>query len=302
MHVRGSITVLKALVRREPVLLVVRGGGMSCVNSLGVLAGFVGENLSQFSGAIAYSGGACNVASLLSSPEKLERVMEVYEYMVREKFFRLSWGIRGLRPVFNLDELIHTLQGKRVEKGLPALDEANIKAHPNPFFVVATNHKDGTGEFLDAKANLFPSLRATLSVQGACPPVMLNGHQVSDGGPGMSVVSAIRKVRTRNVVVIMNRPPVEELTWSEQYCAPFITRVVLAFESRSLREAAALMDVAFSKELRRLEVNKYVKSLFIYPSVAEDVWPYTTNIPLMRRAFENAKTFSEGLARQVRAA
>jgi len=301
MQIRGKKSVLTALARGEEVLVIVMGGGMSCVISLGVLAALVRADLHRFKAGIGVSGGACNLAALFSNPEKIESVLEVFEYLACGGFLRLRLGPLGWYLAFNLEELIQTLEGKRSHIGLPALDEANVASQPSPFWVVATDHRSGKGVFLDAKRDLFRKLRATMSVQGVCSPVDMEGRQVSDGQVGLKIGPAIRKVMARKVIVIMNRPPMENRGWWEQMLTPTVTRMALLTESRELREAAATMDFSFSDEVRRLEACKRVETLVIYPDFMEDMWPWTNNVSLLNLSFARARDFTERLVEDARA-
>jgi predicted patatin/cPLA2 family phospholipase len=303
MNFRGKLSVLTALARGEPVLVIVPGGGTSCVYSLGVIVTLVLANLHRFIKAgIGVSGGAFNLAALFSNPERIETVIEVFEYLAREGFIRLKRRRFG-RPylVFDLEELIQTLEGKRAHLGLPALDEGCIRSHPSPFWVVATKHETGEGEFLDAKSNLFPSLRATASIQGTCAPVSINGVKFSDGQVGMKVGPAIRKVMARKVLIIMSRPPIEERGWAEQMIAPTLTRLALKDETPELREAAAMMDYSFSEELRRIWACQRLETLTIFPDHEEDIWPWTSDPKRLRLAYNTGRNYAERLIERAHA-
>jgi predicted patatin/cPLA2 family phospholipase len=295
VKIRGNLSVLTALARGEEVLVIVLGGGLSCVISLGVLTAFADAGLYRFKAGIAVSGGACNLAALMSDPGKMRSVLDVFEYLACGGFLQLKIGPLGPHLCFDREELIQTLEGKRAHYGLPSLNEKAIAAHPTPFWIVATDHHQVKGVFLDGKTDLFSKLRATMSIPGACSPVEIAGQEVSDGQVSLKAIEAIRKVRTRKVIVILNRPPFDERTWWEQLFTPVITRMALWKESLRLRETAATMDGDFARELRRLERSKRIETLVIHPTLVDDLWPWTNNVLQLRRSFNEAMHFTTRL-------
>ena len=301
MNYRGKLSVLSALAGGEQVLIYVNGGGVSCVFSLGVLVSLVRANLNKFAVRYGGSGGALILAASISNPEKLESVLDVFEYLVCGGFLCLKRGPLGFPyPVFDIEELIQTLEGKRAHLGLPALDEEKIRSHPDPFRVAVTDNKTGKGRFLDVKPHVFRALRATASVQGACDPVEMNGREFSDGQVGMKIGPALG-MAVKYVLVIMNRPPIEERAWWEQQFSPMLARILLASETPGLRKAAAEMDTVFSRGLRRLEACSHVETLVLYPNWVEDILPLTSNLPLIRLAYHSGMNATERLIERVHA-
>jgi predicted patatin/cPLA2 family phospholipase len=300
MDYRGNLSVLNALAGGEPVLGVVNGGGYACMIGLGVLVGLKQAGLNRFSAGMGSSGGACILAASFSNPEKLESVPDVFEHLALGGFLRHKWGPLGPYPVFDREELIQTLEGRRAHKGLPALNGEKMKHDPRPFLVVATNNKTGKRVLLDGRPDLFGSLRATLSIQGACAPVKKNGMELSDGQVGMGIGPSVGNL-ARKVLVILNRPPIEERAWWERKFSPSYARVLLRGETPELREAAAKTDTLFSRGLRRLEACPHIETLVIYPNWLENLWPTSGNVPLLRLAYLNARNYTERLIKQARA-
>ncbi len=300
MDIRGKESVLHALRDGEPVLVIVLGGGMSCVFSLGVLVSLVRMNLHRFSHAIGVSGGACNVAALLSNPGEMRSVMKVFEYLARGGFLRLKLGPFGWYVWFDIAELINALEGKVQHEDLPALNEDNVVSHPCSFRVGATDHKTGKGVFLDAKSDLFLKLRITASVQGACSHVTIGTRMLSDGqiGVGKRIGPALGRM-AKKVLVIMNRPLIEDRTWWEQQFSPWFTRFLLAAENPEIREAAVKMDNFISRGVRRLEACTHTDTLVISPNWIEDIFPLTNNVPLLGLTFQNAANGIERYAKRI---
>lgn len=299
MRYRGKLSVLSALANGESVLIVVLGGGMSCVVSLGVLVALVRANLhSRLRAGIGVSGGACNLAAVFSNPEKIESVMEMYRHMACGGFLSIRWGPLGPHLWFDSEELMHALEGRRSHLGLPALDEKKIMLRPHPFWVAATDHTKGTCVFLNARRRLFRSLRATMAIPGVCEPVIVGGRKLSDGAVGMKIETAVRGAR--RVLVVMNRPPPENRVWWEQMFTPMVTRFALRSESSKLREAAAWMDTDFEEDLRRLEACTHVDTLVVHPT-DPNLFPFCSFWPQLKTAYEDARDFTERLIDEAHA-
>jgi predicted patatin/cPLA2 family phospholipase len=255
----------------------------------------VEANLNTFAVRYGASGGGINFAASIAHPRALASVFDVYRHLVEGGHIGFQCDYVGrMKVVFNIDELFHVLQGRRTELGLPALDAERVRVDPAPFRVAVTDRKTGRGRFLDVKRDVFKRLRATAAIQGACDPVKENGREVGDGdvdkpiGPGFARLA-------KHVLVILNRPPIEERTWWEQVLAPMITRLVLANETHELRETAANMDWTFSKRLKRLMHSKKVRTLVLYPDLADDLFSLTGYVPSMARAMETARNDMERL-------
>lgn len=300
---RGDLAVLTALSRGEPVLVYVNGGGPSCVFSLGVFLALEHAGLNhRIAARYGSSGGGINAAASVSNPKQLESVLDVYKYLVSGNFFRLQWdGFSRFRIAFDIDELFHVLEGRRLDQGLPALDGDKIRQHTAPLRVAVTDSKSGRGRFVDVKKDVFQLLRATASIQGACAPVSLGGREVGDGDVGKKIGPAYARA-AKHVLVILNRPPMEERTWWEQWLSPLLMRMVLAGETEELRQAAAGMDQSFSRGLRRLEACKSVKTLVVYPDLLEDFVPLSANTAGLEYSMHNAMHNALRLIKLARAA
>lgn len=293
MQYRGSLSVLTALARGEQVLLIVMGGGMSCVISLGVLTALVEAQLhTKPKACIGVSGGACNVASMLSHPERIHDAFSVYEHLAQGKFICLRWGMWGPQFTCDIDELIAALRGDRAHIDLPSLRHDRLIAQPIPFWTVATHAHTGAGVFLDAKVNLFESLRASMAIPRVCDPVTVGDTTLLDGAIGMRVGPSIRKVMARNVLVVMNRPPPGSRGWLEEFMTPWVTRMALMGAHPELVEAAVAVDTAFADELTRLEACTRLKTLVIHPDMGEPLQPWTSWVPLLRHGYTSAHEYT----------
>jgi predicted patatin/cPLA2 family phospholipase len=302
MQHRGDVSVLTALARGEPVLVVVLGGGMSCVVSLGVLVALVQAGLHTKPKAyIGVSGGACNIASLLSTPESIGTAMQVYEYMAEGKFLAVRWSPWGPYLSFNIGELLAALSGERAHLDLPTLNPTRVTAQSIPFWAAATHAHTGRGAFFDARKDLYTAIRASMSIPGVCDPVIIDGEQYLDGFIGMKMVSAIGKTRARKVLVIMNRPPPGSRGWWEEAFSQTVTRMALGASSPAFREAGARMDSVYAAELERLYACARFKSLVIYPDDAEPVMPWSVSISLLRTGYTHALEYTTRLIDQSKA-
>lgn len=301
MQYRGNLSVLTALARGEDVTVIVLGGGLSCVVSLGVLVSFVLARIFTPKAVVGFSGGACNGAAAITNPEKIEQVIDVYRHIAYGGFLTMKytwWGMPYL--AFDLEELLATLKGEREHRGLPRLDHDRVPA--NRFFVGVTEHETGRGHVFPAHDNLFTWLEASMSIQGARKPVAIGGVNFSDGAVGGKIGMSIRKVWARRVIVLMNRVPPEERWWFEKTFTPMITRAMLWGEPHELREAAVRMDDDLAIEMSRLGACERIQSLFIAPDLTDPYLLPQTAVPFMLElGYERGKQFGEKLVEMAHA-
>lgn len=302
MQYRGKLSVLSALHREEPVLIIVLGGGMASVVSVGVLEALASARLTRFKAGIGVSGGACNLAALYSAPDRMHEVMRVYEHLAYGGFMTWSMGWSGPRIAFDREELLQTLQGERAHLGLPSLNSQVIHNHPSALFFAATVHATGENRLLDGRMNLFQNLAASMAIPGACRPESVNGEELSDGCVSVRVGYSIRKVWARKVLVVMNRVPFEERLWWEQYFTPYITYLALMGCAPQLQNAAAQMEPAFSKDLQRLLECRRIETLVIAPDYTDPyLMPASTYVPELYRGYRRARDFTFDLIERARA-
>lgn len=301
MHYRGKLSVLSALHDGEPVLVVVLGGGMASVVSLGMLSALSRARLTNFKAGVGISGGACNLAAFYSSPHGMDDVLSVYEHLALGGFLTWRMGIFGPYLSFNIEELVATLQGERTHLGLPSLDKGAIEAHASQLWFGVTRHTTGEGVLLDAKQNLFSALRASMAIQGVCEPEVIDGEALSDGAVGMRVGMAIRKVWARKVLVLMNRMPFHDRTWWEQWFTPYVTRIALLGLAPGLCNNAVRMEESFAEEIRRIENCKRLEMLCIAPDWTDPpLMPWTTSCLSLQTAYVRAQDFTESLCEKAR--
>jgi NTE family protein len=117
------------------------------------------------------------MAVLVASDQPEERVMDV----ARRAF--------GSQPTgdFNLVPLLSLIKGQRLKRVIDqAGDElagpgAQIEDLWKPFFCVAANYSRACEQVL-RQGPMTKMIRASLSIPGALPPVMVNGELLCDGG------------------------------------------------------------------------------------------------------------------------
>ena len=288
MDYRGDLTVLKGLSDyRTRTAIVVMGGGMSCVVSLGVLVALVVARLTKFRRAVGVSGGACNIAGLMSG--NIDQVFGVFEHLARTGCITMRWtNWWGWQMSFDRDKLMRILS--------EMLDVEAIKNDPRRFFTVATR-VDGSGKFLDGNAHPLDAIRATVSIQGACDPVTIDGEVLGDGMPGFKIPDAMRKVRAKQVIFVTNRYPVEQRWWFEQLITPHLYRLALASETQAVRQAAIDTDMVFEKHVDRIVCCKRIRALHIFPGAGDpDLTSSTSDVAQLKIGFNRAR---EGALRLI---
>lgn len=249
----GDTRVLSAIAAGESTLVIVLGGAVSCVVSLGVLHALMQygrlERVRKFLGV---SGGACNVAALLDNPDGLDRVLDVYKHVAREgiigfKWFGRKWGVN-----IDIDALLRILQGNHA--GLPWLNEQRISARNVRFHVAVTDRQSAKCYFPDAKHDLFDALGASMRVpvggnRAAMPGTFL---ELVDGAVGFDTVKAIRALRAPNVLIIMNRVLSSRRWWAERKFGPRLASYTLRSETLALQKAAECMDDLLEAQVHAL--------------------------------------------------
>lgn len=161
--------------------LVLEGGAMRGMYTMGVLDAFMDEKIS-FDGIIGVSAGAVFGANFPAGQRG-----RVIRYSKR---FNGDWHYMGFRSLLLTGNLINTdFAYRRIPRELdPADDEAYMKAGV-PFYVVVTNLEDGKPEYVLLKSifDQIDLLRASASMPFFAKPVELDGKLYLDGGVADSI-------------------------------------------------------------------------------------------------------------------
>jgi predicted patatin/cPLA2 family phospholipase len=142
-------------------VLVLGGGGMGGIFSIGVLHAFAGAGLMEaFEAVFGISAGAANGAYFLSGQTGIAR--EVYrDHLTNDAFIKLSRRSR----IVDIDYLIGVLRSVR------PLDVVALRA-ARPLFFVSVTTLEGKPELIDVKiaADPFAALKASMAM-----PILYNG-------------------------------------------------------------------------------------------------------------------------------
>ncbi len=166
---------LARMQARQATGLVLAGGGARGLAHLGVWRALRERGIE-----IDLVGGTsigAVMAALMATDQTEDRVMAV----ARRAF--------GSQPTgdFNLVPLLSLIQGRRLRRVIDqaGLELAGADAHIEdlwkPFFCVAANYTQAREEVL-RQGQLTKMIRASLSIPGALPPVVVNGELLCDGG------------------------------------------------------------------------------------------------------------------------
>jgi predicted patatin/cPLA2 family phospholipase len=181
--------------------IVVEGGAMRGVFSVGVLDVFLEEGFQPFDLAIGVSAGACNLASHLAGQDGRNR--RAYFHVMTQRRFIDPWrALRGA-SVVDLDWLWDTLAVRE------PLDVAGILRSSVELVVVGTSSRTGEPVYLRPDAsNLLDVLKASCALPLLYrPTILLDGDAVFDGGVAdpIPVEEAYRR-GARRILVVRSRP------------------------------------------------------------------------------------------------
>ncbi|HEX7671115.1 MAG TPA: patatin family protein [Polyangiaceae bacterium] len=196
----GAVVTVWAMPGRAAI--VVEGGAMRGVFSVGVLDTFLENDFNPFDLAIGTSAGACNLASHVAGQNGRNR-RSYFDLMTRREFIDPRRFFARGGSIVDLDWLWRTLAEKE------PLDVAAILRSPTELIVAATSGK--TGEpvyFRPREHDMFDVLK------GSCALPVLYRNQVRvgsetliDGGVSdpIPVEEAYRR-GARRIVVVRSRP------------------------------------------------------------------------------------------------
>jgi predicted patatin/cPLA2 family phospholipase len=201
--------------------LVVEGGAMRGIFSVGVLDVFLERRFEPFDMAIGVSAGACNLASHLARQEGRNRRC-YFDLMTRREFIDLRRFVLG-RSVVDLDWLWDELAARE------PLDVRAIARAPVEFTVVATSARSGLPVYLlPTPADMFDALKGSCALPGLYRGrVSVAGEPLFDGGvtDPIPIQEAIRR-GARRIVAIRSRPAAYVKTdgWSSRVSARLLGR------------------------------------------------------------------------------
>jgi predicted patatin/cPLA2 family phospholipase len=181
--------------------IVVEGGAMRGIFSVGVLDVFLERGFEPFDLAVGVSAGACNLASHVA--RQAGRNWRAYfDLMTRREFIDVGRALRR-GSIVDLDWLWATLAERE------PLDVAAIGRSPVEFVVVATSAATGVPVYMRPGASdMFDALRGSCALPGLYRgAVSLEGVSLVDGGVSdpIPVAEAYRR-GARRILVIRSRP------------------------------------------------------------------------------------------------
>lgn len=171
----GDMARLARLLSRQAVGLVLAGGGARGFAHLGVW-----KALSERGVEIDCVGGT-SMGAVMAAAIAMDRPMDETLRVLREAFKVNPTGDYSLLPLISL------IKGRRVraivERSIQALTGAPVDIVDlwKPYFCIASNYTRGC-ETAWHKGDLARSLRSSIAIPGALPPVVIEGELYSDGG------------------------------------------------------------------------------------------------------------------------
>jgi predicted patatin/cPLA2 family phospholipase len=182
--------------------IVVEGGAMRGVFTVGALDVFLENDFHPFDLALGVSAGACNLASHLARQEGRNR-RAYFDLMTTRHFIDPLRALRG-RSIVDLDWLWDELAARE------PLGVAAIVAGRTEFVVVGTCGVTGNAVYLRPTAeNMFEALKGSCALPMLYrPTVLVEGSPVLDGGVAdpIPVEEAYRR-GARRILVLRTRPP-----------------------------------------------------------------------------------------------
>ncbi len=263
--------------------LVLEGGGMRGLFTVGVLDAFMEADLS-FDCCLGVSAGATHGASFVSGqPGRNKRVM--LDYINDPRYFGLGNLLREgniFGTAFAYEEVPNRLVPFHYE---------DFYGSSTDFAVGITDCETGNGVFLDhrdCREDILDVLRASCSLPFVARPVTIRGRQYMDGG--ISVPIPVDQARERGcgkLVVVLTRPEGYRKAPSG---ATALARVVYR-KYPGLVETMETRHERYNETLERLEDEHRRGTLFL-------LRPETSN-PVARLEKDTAKLetlYREGLA------
>ena len=313
VRLNGDLQALRRLFENEDairdgqkaphrILVIGTGGGMCCIRAAAYLATWRDAGLSQaIDHAITVSGSGGAAGAYLSG--RPHRAIQMFEHLAVSGFVAgNSWYRRRL----SIQHLADALRGKYTPL---SFDQERILAHRASWHVVVTR-LSGESFLLDAKSAKPDAAQAVLA-SSAFPrmtePILVGvgekEEQLVDGACGMPlpILAGVKRFRPDTLVVLANRPQPKHLPWLEQWLWPLLVRTALRRMPAGLRKSTAAMGRAMVAEADRLQRLKYIRWCYVTPNGAKvRIEPWTTDLPILRKAADEAKTFMRDLLKIAR--
>lgn len=195
-------------------MLIVEGGALRSVFSLGLLDRFLKDNFNPFDSYIGVSAGASNLAAFLSGAPCMN--LNAYLDLVLDKELISYWRFLRGGHLIDLDWLFE----KTFSKAL--LDIPAIFSHNRSFYIGLTDVVSGEAEYVMANPkNLFSVIKASTALPlfyRGFPEV--DGRPMADGGvaDGIPIQQAIRLGAKRIMVVLSRSDGYRKTdTWVHRY-------------------------------------------------------------------------------------
>jgi predicted patatin/cPLA2 family phospholipase len=248
---------------RVKVALVVQGGGMRGVYSMGALRALENANLtSSFDVVLGSSAGAINGAYLLSG--QAQDAVEVYvEYLSNRKFVDF---VRFWKAV-DIDYLVDVALKTKCP-----LNILNLRASPCLLEVIVTNAETGFPQVFTNrdKIDFYEVIRATAAMPGLYNKrIPLAGEHFVDGAlaDSLPVVRAVREQAILVVVVLTQNPDFKKAPMP--YAKSLAIRLALRGQSRAVRALVGPDNEPYNEAIRMLEnrpINDSVTLVSVTPS------------------------------------
>jgi len=156
--------------------LVLEGGGMRGLYTVGVLDCFMDHNIT-FDYVVGVSAGACNGATYLAG--QLGRGLRVNTNYLRDKRYLSLYNFFKTKSFFGMDFIFDEIPNR-----LDPLDYDALQASPAEYIVGATDVETGLTTYFNKHhiKNNCLVLRASSSIPVLSPVVEYNGRKYLDGG------------------------------------------------------------------------------------------------------------------------
>jgi len=272
-HVRqGQEADLKRLARTlfgTAVGLVFGGGGARGFAHLGIL-----KALEEAGIPIDFVGGA-SIGAVMATYAACDASASKAIGHVRKVFAKNPTGDMNIFPLISL------ISGKRLRNGIDRgiIDligfDADLEDAWKPLYCIASNYSRATEAVL-RRGSLAKSVRASVSIPAALPPVVMDGDLMIDGGTFNNLPTDVMASQRVGCIIgcDLSRGAVRKLDINEipsgwqlaldrlrpkrnrRYRLPTLSSIILnvsIMHSQSkLQEARALADVCFSPDLGRI--------------------------------------------------
>lgn len=249
--------------------LVLGGGGARGFAHLGIL-----KALEEAGIPVDFVGGA-SIGAVMATYAACDASANKTIELVRKAFAKNPTGDINFLPLISL------IHGKRlrdsIDRGVNDLIgiDADLEDTWKPLFCIASNYSRAT-EVVLRRGSLAKSVRASVSIPAALPPVVMDGELMIDGGTFNNLPTDVMASQRVGCIIgcDLSRRAVRKLgidempsSWElaldrlrpkrkRRYHLPALSSIILnvsIMHSQSkLKEARALADVCFSPDLGRI--------------------------------------------------